>query len=86
MLTSVLRYSPYNVAVKQVIDSGVLGQIVNIQHLEPIGSVGFHQGPIINSCRHQHMAHSYVRGNWKREADATFSLMAKSCHDIDIIK
>lgn len=27
----VLRYSPYNRAVKEVIDSGVLGEIVNIQ-------------------------------------------------------
>lgn len=26
-----LRYSPYNRAVKQVIDSGVLGEIINIQ-------------------------------------------------------
>jgi len=27
----VLRYSPYNQAVKKVIDSGALGEIVNIQ-------------------------------------------------------
>jgi hypothetical protein len=28
---AVLRYSPYNRAVKQVIDSGALGEIINIQ-------------------------------------------------------
>ena len=33
----VLRYSPYNRAIKDVIDSGALGEIVNIQHIEPVG-------------------------------------------------
>ncbi|KGQ07281.1 Putative oxidoreductase yteT [Beauveria bassiana D1-5] len=67
----VLRYSPYNRAVKDVIDSGALGEIVNIQHIEPVGN--------------QHFAHSYVRGNWHKEADSSFALMTKSCHDIDIV-
>ncbi|CDU25884.1 uncharacterized protein SPSC_06055 [Sporisorium scitamineum] len=67
----VMRYSPYNRAVKEVLDSGVLGEIINIQHIEPVGW--------------QHFAHSYVRGNWKNEATTSFSLMAKCCHDLDIL-
>ncbi|KAI8816258.1 streptomycin biosynthesis protein StrI [Fimicolochytrium jonesii] len=67
----VLRYSPYNRALKRLLDSNAVGEIVNIVHVEPVGW--------------WHFAHSYVRGNWAREDQATFSLMAKSCHDLDII-
>ncbi|PIL37283.1 hypothetical protein GSI_00976 [Ganoderma sinense ZZ0214-1] len=67
----VLRYSPYTRALTEVIRSGTLGQLINIVHIEP---VGFY-----------HFAHSYVRGNWAREKDSAFSLMTKSCHDLDIL-
>lgn len=33
----VLRYTQYTKAIKRVLDSNVLGDIVNIQHLEPVG-------------------------------------------------
>jgi predicted dehydrogenase len=65
----VMRYSPYTKAVKAVVESGRLGDILSVQHLEPVGF--------------WHQAHSFVRGNWRRADLATFMLMAKSCHDLD---
>ena len=68
----VLRYAPYFVALKQVVDSGALGDLVNIQHFEPIA--------------YHHMAHSYVRGNWPNSKTTTPIILAKSCHDLDIMR
>jgi predicted dehydrogenase len=67
----VLRYSPYNQAVSSIIRSKALGEVTNIVHIEPVG--------------YYHFAHSYVRGNWANEKESSFSLMTKSCHDIDIL-
>lgn len=68
----VLRYSPYYRKVKEVIDSGVLGELISVQHFEPI--------------EHVHMSHSFVRGNWRKEKDTNPILLAKSCHDMDILR
>ncbi|MFD9947095.1 Gfo/Idh/MocA family protein [Nonomuraea sp. NPDC059023] len=65
----VLRYTPYTRTLKQLLDTGAIGEIVSVQHLEPVGW--------------WHQAHSYVRGNWRRTDESTFMLLAKSCHDLD---
>jgi predicted dehydrogenase len=65
----VMRYTGYTRAVRAVLDSGRLGKIVSIQHLEPVGW--------------WHHAHSFVRGNWRSSAESSPMLLAKSCHDID---
>lgn len=68
----VLRYTSYTRKLKEVLDSGAIGDIVSIQHLEPVG--------------YWHQAHSFVRGKWRNEEESTFMLMAKSCHDLDWIR
>ncbi|MEZ0095236.1 Gfo/Idh/MocA family protein [Streptacidiphilus sp. EB129] len=68
-VSHVMRYTPYTIALKQALLEGAIGDVVSVQHLEPIG--------------YYHYAHSFVRGNWRRKDTATFLLMAKSCHDID---
>lgn len=65
----VLRYTPYTKKIKELIGAGRIGAVMNIQHLEPVGW--------------WHFAHSYVRGNWRREADSSSMLLAKACHDAD---
>lgn len=68
----VLRYAPYFVKMKELIAKGAVGEIMSVQHFEPI--------------EHTHMAHSYVRGNWHNSKQTTPIILAKSCHDLDIIK
>ena len=67
----VLRYSPYFRKMQNVIQTGEIGDVVSVQHFEPIGNI--------------HFSHSFVRGNWGNEKESTPSLLSKSCHDLDII-
>lgn len=71
-LCHVLRYAPYFVALRSAIKSGIIGELVSIQHLEPI--------------QYAHMAHSFVRGNWRNSKETTPIILAKSCHDLDILR
>ncbi|MEI2708437.1 MAG: Gfo/Idh/MocA family oxidoreductase [Chitinophagaceae bacterium] len=68
----VLRYSPYFKELKAVIDAGLIGDIISVQHMEPI--------------EHIHMSHSYVRGKWHNSKATAPIILAKSSHDTDIIR
>ncbi|MFI1092600.1 Gfo/Idh/MocA family protein [Streptomyces sp. NPDC020917] len=70
-LCHVMRYTPYTVKLKELLQAGAVGDVVSLEHLEPIG--------------YYHFAHSFVRGNWRREDESSPLLLAKSCHDIDWI-
>jgi predicted dehydrogenase len=68
----VMRYTAYTEAVWRTVTGGALGQVVGVEHLEPVGW--------------WHFAHSYVRGNWRREDASGPSLLTKCCHDLDWLR
>lgn len=72
LVCHVLRYAPFYVKVKELVREGLLGDIMSVDAVEGVGNI--------------HQSHSYVRGNWHKEADTSPMLLAKSCHDLDIIQ
>ncbi len=68
----VLRYTPFYSSVKRFVDSGKLGDIVTIQASENVG--------------YYHQAHSFVRGPWHNSVQSSPMILAKCCHDMDIIR
>ncbi|HJC73108.1 MAG TPA: Gfo/Idh/MocA family oxidoreductase [Candidatus Ruthenibacterium merdavium] len=67
----VLRYTPFYNTIKQFIEAGRIGEVVTIQAMEQVG--------------YWHHAHSYVRGNWRRADQSSPMILAKCCHDMDIL-
>jgi predicted dehydrogenase len=67
----VLRYAPFFQALKSIVDSGELGRVVSIVHNENVGNF--------------HMAHSFVRGNWRNSGLSSPIILQKSCHDMDLL-
>lgn len=71
MLGYVLRYAPFFVSLKQVLDSGKIGPLRQIIHNESIG--------------YWHFAHSFVRGVFRNTEISSPSILAKCSHDMDIL-
>lgn len=67
----VLRYTPFFQALHGVVAGGELGDLVTVAHRENVAA--------------WHMAHSFVRGNWAKAAASAPMIVAKCCHDFDIL-
>lgn len=67
----VLRYTPFFTALKKILNEGRIGRLISIQHNENVA--------------YWHQAHSFVRGNWKNSATSSPMILAKCCHDMDIL-
>lgn len=72
LVCHVLRYTPFYGKLKELLMAGTIGQVISIDQVEGVG--------------HLHFAHSFVRGNWHVEEDSAPMLLAKCCHDLDIIQ
>lgn len=67
----VLRYTVFYQKMYELIRSGAVGEVVTVQAIEQVG--------------HWHQAHSFVRGNWRSKEDSAPMILAKCCHDMDIL-
>ena len=67
----VLRYTVFYQKIKQLMDSGVIGRVMNLQAIEQVG--------------YWHQAHSFVRGNWRNKEKSSCMILQKCCHDMDIL-
>ena len=67
----VLRYTPFYMTLKSLIENGEIGEVAAINQIENVG--------------YWHQAHSFVRGNWRTVRETSPMLLQKSCHDMDII-
>lgn len=72
LVCHVLRYTHFYKAIKQLLMDGTLGEVQSVIAVEAVGNV--------------HQSHSYVRGNWHSEMESTPMLLAKCCHDLDILQ
>lgn len=68
----VLRYTNLFRTLKEIVNSGRIGKLMSITHCENV--------------YHIHYAHSYVRGPWHKAEESAPMILAKSCHDLDIIQ
>lgn len=66
-----LRYNLYYRKMKEIIESGEIGRVMGIRHVEGASLMNY--------------SHAFVRGNWGNTRNSAPLIMAKSCHDTDII-
>ena len=72
LICHVLRFTPFYCRLKELILSGVIGDVQVVDQIEHVGLI--------------HQSHSFVRGKWGNSTRASTMLLQKSCHDIDIMQ
>lgn len=71
-VSHVMRYAPFFKTLHRLLSEGRIGELQGIEHAENIA--------------YWHFAHSYVRGNWHRSDRSSPMLLAKACHDLDMLR
>lgn len=72
MVCHVLRYAPAFTKLKELLDSGIIGKLLTVEWIEQVA--------------YWHQAHSFVRGNWRNSKETSPMIMAKCCHDLDLMQ
>ncbi len=72
LVCHVLRYTDFYKKLKQMIDDGMVGEVMSIHATECVGNI--------------HQSHSFVRGNWGNSGESSPMILQKSCHDMDILQ
>lgn len=72
LVCHVLRYTVMMEKLKELLESGSIGRLISIDHLENVAW--------------WHQAHSFVRGNWRIKEETAPMILAKCCHDLDLLQ
>lgn len=68
----VLRYAPAYLVVDRLLKTQAVGRLLDINALEQVA--------------YWHQAHSFVRGNWRKKEETSPMILAKCCHDLDLLQ
>lgn len=72
VICHVLRYSKFYATIHDLLKQKVIGKLQTLDAIEHVA--------------YWHFAHSFVRGSWRDANETSPSILAKCCHDMDIIR
>ena len=70
-VSHVLRFTEFWQKIRSLVRSGEIGRVMHYDHSENVS--------------YWHFGHSYVRGPYKNEESSSPLILAKSCHDLDLM-
>ena len=65
------RHTRHLKKLRELLSNDAVGEVVNVSHTENVA--------------YYHMAHSYVRGSWRRKDESAPMILTKCCHDFDAL-